>query len=173
MRRKNFYLVEVDVYNVGIGLSKNAVSRAKDWLIQNNSPALSELVLSQNDAKNDDAKAAAVLKFVRNVTKQQFVDAFDDVFKDCNREGYLNLKNAIGSSIGDNIKTGDEITFYWVGTDKIIVYMNGVKGGSVSDASVARRLLDIYVDPSMTVSKELVHSLDQNTAKLAISDLLM
>lgn len=68
MRRKNFYIVEVDVYKTGLNLTPGAVQRAKAAFSSNAS--LSDAIKA-NEVAGSWPECAIVLKFVRGVTAQQ------------------------------------------------------------------------------------------------------
>jgi hypothetical protein len=87
MRRKNFYIVEVDVYLVGISMSAPFLKKAQQCASTSadESAALDCLMVRDSKAKNSKATSiAATLRMVRGVTTSQIVDAFNESFAGCN-----------------------------------------------------------------------------------------
>lgn len=149
----------------GAYLSEAAFKRAQTWKSRapNNIDSFSQVI-----ARGDRTlSAACALNFVREVGQQAFVDAFNEAFSDLrDREGVDKFKKALADCVGTSAKTGDQVVFYWVGNDDIALSKNGSPAilCNLKSREVITRLLDVYVDPSRTVSKELVKSIDQNIA---------
>ncbi len=95
---------------------------------------------------------------MRTVSAQQVVDAFDAAFVGCNPEGVANFKNKLKDVIGTSgMKNGEEITFFWRSSGGLVITRDGsTAAGVVQDSEIEKRLLEVYLDPSRTVSKELV-----------------
>ena len=89
MRRKNFYIVEVDVYLVGISISPSLVKKAQQCaaISVDESSVVDCLMVRDSKATNSKAtRVAATLRMVRGVTTSQIVDAFNESFAGCNQE---------------------------------------------------------------------------------------
>jgi hypothetical protein len=77
MRRKNFYVAEVDVYLIGVYLSNESIKSAKAWKAENSSLPLSDALMSTVKGQNKNENTANVvitLKFVRDVAKTSIVE---------------------------------------------------------------------------------------------------
>lgn len=145
MRRKNLYIMEVDVYQAAVNLSPEAQVILKKSLSDPNA-SISDAII----AINSGCKAAVTLRFVRDVEKNKIVEAFNDNFSELNQNDVKAFKEALGSSIGaTGLKKNDELVFFWT-SDGIIITKNNVVGNKFRSASgdaVERRLLEVYLDP--------------------------
>lgn len=170
MRRKNFYIVDVDVYLVGLGLSENGIKTAQEWAAKKDEgKPLSNFVLkfvTNNAAKNggnvNGIKVAIVLRLVRSVTNAQFIEAFREAFAGLNPSDFDDFKSVVDSCVGEKLNVGDEFAFYLTEDSELVVAKNGKVGGRVNNPAMTTRLLDVYSDPKRIVSMELYHSLEQN-----------
>jgi Chalcone isomerase-like len=170
MRRKNLYVTEVDVYLAGLYLSTEALLMAKNWKKSQSADVLSDVVIRPDRAgKNpDEATAAVTLRFVRGVSKTQVVDAFNDAFKGCDKEAVEDFRAALAGALPDaGLKVGQEFTFVWAKNGHLKVLKEAYVSKSVTSTEVSKRLLDVYVNPAKTVSKELVESTKENLDKVA------
>eukprot|EP01031_Cornospumella_fuschlensis_P031273 gene31273-37793_t len=164
MRRKNFYVVAVDVYKVGLGLSSDTISRAIEWAkVDGQKGSLSPYILKANTTKA--VRAAVILKFVRSVTNAQFIEAFRDSFSDCNPASFQAFETFMKAAFGNSgLNVDDEVGFYWLADGQLVITMNGKNFGAIAIAEVSERLLDVYVDPKRAVSPELLQSVEKNVA---------
>lgn len=168
-RRKNFYIVEVDVYQIGICFSNDSLKLAKHWnTIKNEKLTLVNYIFDNIKSSQDPKKniLSATLKFYRNVTKVQFLNAFDDAFKGCDATAIIDFKKAFSELISDDVKAQDEFIIYWLDNGSVVVSKNGVIGNTLSNKELNKRLLEIYIDSSKTVSMELFKSLEHNINEL-------
>lgn len=178
MRRKNFYIVEVDVYLIGINLSPSMVDKGKEWsLTENNSKSLSDALLEKKPLEfgnkkktihpKHDVKIGLTLRFVRSVTKSQFLDAFNEAFVGCKPANIVTFKNSLGKIVDESgVKSGEEIHFYWLDNGDFTVSRNGIMGDTFNLEEINHRLLEVYIDPRRTVSPELsksIHDFLKNT----------
>jgi hypothetical protein len=115
MRRKNFMVVEVDVYLVALSLSPSALLATKNWKKAQTGDPLAEVILQQGrnlkvSPAQDESMATATLRFVRAVGKSQIVEAFSDAFKGVDPAAVTAFKDALAGAIpGDaGLKVGDE-----------------------------------------------------------------
>ena len=51
---------------------------------------------------------------------------------------------------------GESVTFYWIKGGGIIIARNNTIGGIIRNNEIEKRLLDVYIDPSRSVSPDLV-----------------
>lgn len=172
MRRKNLYIMEVDVYLVGLALSEQAIQTAANWPDRKNTSVLSTFLLDNNyvsltrpDAK--DPRCAIFIKFVRTATKAQFLAAFKESFSDFEPTEFSEFNSILENVVGDNMATGDEFSFYWLNNGEIVIAKNGVVGGRLTNEKISQRLLDVYTDPKRAVSPEMYRSVEDNFAKIA------
>ncbi len=159
MRRKNFYIVEVDVYLVGLSLTAGMSQRIKQ--ISNpveNVDKVVDVMLrpSSLSTPTRDSNICITLKFVRGVTQQQCVDAFVEAFKGCNADGTAKFSALLGEAIGQTgCKVGEEVNFHWIDEGGLFI-SKGDSDYFIKDPEIERRLLEIYVTSARTVSAELV-----------------
>jgi hypothetical protein len=172
MRRKNLYVVEVDVYNAGLYLSESALKAAKSLRLKD--PEMNELpsvlathiaTTGQNGAK---AQVATKLVFVRDVGQSSVVEAFNDAFKGCNPSDVDNFKKTFGEAVGaTGMKKGDSCTFIWLnGNGGLVVEKNGVITPVAKSPEIEKKLLQVYLQPSIAVSPELVSCLREKLVLL-------
>ncbi len=172
MRRKNFYIVEVDVYLLGMYLSNNELTNGKEWCKSSKENfSLSNALLEQKlvvgkDNKihtitdKNDVKICLSLKFMRTITKVQFLDAFNEAFAGCNPAHIETFKTSLGQVVDDTgVKQGEEIFFYWLNNGDFTVARNGKLGDTFNINEINLRLLEVYIDPKRTVSPELSKSI--------------
>jgi hypothetical protein len=168
MRRKNFWIVDVDVYMAGFLLSKPAEQRARKWRTaeQEARISLSDVLFDFNDSKaNGTAKAMVSLKFVRSVTTAQVVEGFNDAFHDLDPAEVGRFKEALNTSVGlKGVQKGEEVAFIFMNGGGLCITVHGQVQQLVQSPLVEKRLLAVYMDPKYTVSKELMDSTLQNLA---------
>ena len=166
MRKKNFYVVDVDVYLIGINASEKTLTKTQEWLKDSGRKgSLSDYLM---EAHSEDLDLSATLKFARGITRAQFVEAFTEAFKGCDEMTVKTFQDKLGDIIGESIKKDDEIAFYWTSLNDIAISKNGSEAipCRIHSAEVAKRLLEIYVDPAKTVSKELAICMKDHLIKL-------
>ena len=132
MRRKNIVIVEVDVYAVGVYVSESKEAKGFEF-----APTDNELQM------------CFLLRFVRSVSTKTVVDAIVSALSGSGQEyetALLNFKNILTSSIGSNgLKAGDEIEFCFKdGEGSVGIAAKGVRGETVTNALLQRKLIDIY-----------------------------
>ncbi len=171
MRRKNFYVVEVDVYLVGISLSDQALKLAKEWKANHSDQSAAQYIINNQPAVkgtgNKTPYLSASLRFVRGVTKEQITEAFNDAFVGGNEEEIKNFKTSLGEIVHDGkVGVGEEIGFVWIAGGGLQITRNGTNEKIVNAPSLESRLLSVYIDADKTVSKELIQSFNSNIMNL-------
>lgn len=160
MRRKNLYIVEVDIYKVALCLSADALKKGKEAVLSGRK--MSDLLLDDENTSSSTLSTSipalsVPLVFVRSVSTHQVVEAFNDAFVGCNQEGINLFKDKLREVVGTaGMKVGETVTFYWVKGGGIIIAKNNLCGGIMRNTEIEKRLLDVYIDPSRTVSPDLV-----------------
>lgn len=172
MRRKNLYVVEVDVYLIGLSLPASVIKSLKHWK-KTGDPAtsLADVILQKETSRNtgtDRTMVAVTLKFVRAVSKAQIIQAFEDALIGCDKKAISDFRDAMSKVIdGDRgLKTGDILHFDWPKEGGLVVSSEKRVGSEVKSPEVARRLLEVYIDDTRTVSKDLVRCLKENIDKI-------
>lgn len=165
MRRKNFYVVDVDVYLIGISMADGTLKVAKQWKSRSGGKSLVDSLFdSYNLLSTSPSKVtlSATLRFCRGATAAQFLNAFEDAFKGCDQVAVEEFKTVFSELITAGIKEKDEFVLYWLDNGDVLVSMNGQLGNVLPNKVLNKRLLEIYIDPKRTVSPELLHSLEHN-----------
>ena len=83
MRRKNFYITEVDVYQVGMYVSNESLKTSKQWINTDKSaPLVDSLTVPSKSlkSKTNGPRIMMSLKFVRNVSNDKITEAFNEAF---------------------------------------------------------------------------------------------
>jgi hypothetical protein len=167
MRKKNFYITEVNVYMAGLNLNNNSLSLAKEWKKKGMSDSLTDTLLSPASKAKDETRAAMNLRFVRTVGTSSVTEAFNDAFKGLDVDKVKPFKDALNGILGTGgVKDGDELGFFWVNNDSLVITLNGKAGEVIIVPEVCKRLLAVYLDPKTTICKELVDSIGANLEKL-------
>jgi hypothetical protein len=164
MRRKNFYIVEVDVYQTGFAVTDSLGSKAKAAAraaAPINHSAVLDALMDTTPSKNAAASIGITLHFVRTVSTKQCVDAYDDALKGCDPVAASHFSRILADTIGPNgINAGEEIRFFWLDGGGMLIQCRGAMC-TMLDKDISRRLLETYLDPSRTVSAQLVKSFDE------------
>ena len=158
MRRKNFYITEVDVYQIGINLSHNGVALAKEWESEQKGKVslAAYLMRSCKHKLATEVTVSATLRFCRQVTKDQFLNAFDEAFKGCSPDAVAEFRSTMGSAMSTGVVAkGDDVSLFWLDNGEMAFALNGVLGDRLTNRELNQRLLEVYIDPARTVSKEL------------------
>jgi hypothetical protein len=171
MRRKNFYIVEVDVYQTALNLSESALTASQTCMKQGADKCVlaDDLFKSIKAASKPNAEATVTLRFVRNVTKAQVVDAFNEAFAGLDVNEIAGFKSELARNVGDDgCKVGEEIVFNWIGGGGLAITRGGEQAGGSCYRSegIEKRLLEVYVDKKRTVSPELVKCIEENILKV-------
>lgn len=165
MRRKNFYVVDVDVYLIGISMADDTLKVAKQWMSRGDGKSLVDSIFnSYNLLSSSPSKVtlSATLRFCRGATTAQFLNAFEEALKGCDQVAVEDFKKGFSELITTGIKEKDEFVLYWLDNGDVLVSMNGQTGSVLSNKGLNKRLLEVYIDPKRTVSPELLHSLEHN-----------
>jgi len=167
MRRKNLYVMEVDVYLAALNLSPEAFAQSQAVYSNDVNASIAEAIMTP--VKNGSGcKAAVTLRFVRNVEKDKIVEAFNDAFKGLDESDVIAFKGALSHTVGESgLKKGEEIAFFWT-LNGVVITKNGEVGDkfkSTTGDGVERRLLEVYVDPRRAVSPELIKSIKEHVGQ--------
>lgn len=170
MRRKNLYLFEVDVYLCGFNLSKPALGVAQAWSKANKAGTAStgladELVDSKASSglASGSTSIHITLNMVRHVLTNQIVEAFNDAFVGLEASEVAIFKEALRLAVGPTgILDKENIGFSWLAGGGMAITRNGEVKAVVQSAVVEKRLLEVYVNPKLAVSKELLDSISAN-----------
>ena len=143
MRKKNLFVVNVDVYHVGI-----YASPLLENTIKSNIQANKDFGLASKTS--DDISCSIYIKFVRSVTTDKIVQAFQEgLSQSVSDKSALNsftsiLLKKIGSK---GASTSDTIEFIFKGrSDEVGILVRDDKTiDYVKSAALRERLLDIYV----------------------------
>ena len=167
MRRKNLYLVEIDVYLASLSLSPNAISRSKVWYQNKNSDSVADTILESKEGGIIPQPIAIVtLRFQREVDSKTFVLGFNDVFIGLPKDQLAIFHDLLKKSIGDGAKAGDDISLVFMEGGSVKFIKNGRVGETFSNKTFEKRLLEAYVDRKRAVSPELVTSIEENIPHL-------
>jgi hypothetical protein len=168
MRKKSFWVVEVDVYMTGFSLSKPTELHARQWRTEdpNSSKTLAAVIHDFDDKKAKGApKACVSLNFVRSVTTPQIVEAFNDAFHDLDPVEVAKFKSALNDSVGLNgMNKGEVVCFVFMNGGGILFTVHGHSKQIIRSEVLEKRMLEVYMDPKYTVSKQLLESTLQNLA---------
>lgn len=163
MRRKNLYLVDIDVYLASISLSPNALVRSKTWMQDKPSNSVADAILESKEGGSIPQPVAIVtLRFQRDVDAKTFVLGFNDVFAGLPADQLAVFQDKMKASIGSGAKKGDDISLVWMEGGNLIFLKNGQIGETYSNPVFEKSLLEAYVDKKRAVSPELVTSIDTN-----------
>jgi hypothetical protein len=95
------------------------------------------------------------------------VDAFNDALAGCSKTTVDKFTQQLTDVVGENgMKAGEEVHFMWLNGGGIQILKNGKFQEPINDPEVETRLLEVYIDKSRTVSKELVKSFESNIDKV-------
>lgn len=171
MRRKNLYITEVDVYLTAINLSSKALKRAQEWSATHKSEVTLSDYLTQDFIGKKvptDVAVSVTLRFCRHITKDQFLTAFDEVLKGCTPDAVVAFKTKLGGSISSGaVSQKDELVLFWLDNGDIAYTLNGEPGERLTNFELNKRLLEIYMDPAKTVSKELTTCLEKHIGEIS------
>eukprot|EP01038_Epipyxis_sp_PR26KG_P006553 gene6553-9002_t len=157
MRRKNLFVVEVDIYLIGMNFSSSALQQAKRWSkSHSHDKTLSKTLMENLNPNSNEVKISASLKFVREISKSTLIEAFNSAFEGCSTTSIDTFKSLLSECIDHTgVKVGDEINYYWFENGDLVVYVNDKSSRRVRSEEINLRLLEVYIDPSRTISKEL------------------
>jgi glutaredoxin-related protein len=163
MRRKSLFIIEVDVYTVGIYFSNE---KLEQFASLRNSVAQMTMTEKGNyigarpsENSSNDVYLGIVLKFVRHVGTNKVVDAIVEALTLKENETSMShveveeyntslkiFSDLLLSSIGNQgMAKDDEIMFtFYQETNIGVVIQNELKG-SVSHSYIKRKLIDIYL----------------------------
>jgi hypothetical protein len=164
MRRRRI-VIDFDVYQIGVAVSHHALSKAIQWNTARKYEGgpLSTYILQKEPTIANRVQVAISLRMKRGVSKAQFIEAFREAFVGVQADAFAAFEGIIEKCLGEaGVKTGEEVIFYWLNNGELVFVKNGEVAGSLKIEEISRRLLDVYTDPSRTVSKELYDCIEKN-----------
>jgi hypothetical protein len=161
MRRKNLYLVEIDVYLASLALSPNALSSSKASM-QAGASVADAIITTREGGSIPQPVAIVTLRFQRDIDAQTLTSGFNDIFAGLPTDQLAVFQQKLKASIGTGVKKGDDLSLVWMEGGNLIFLKNGQVGETVSNPVFEKRLLEAYVDSKRAVSPELVKSIDAN-----------
>ena len=130
MRRKNFYVASVDVYQVGCYVSTEglrALHRSQQQARSSGSLTSALFNKGSTNTSSHNAKVMISLRFVRQVTNAQISDAFNESFADIDPQTVAVFKTALNkANASGSIKTGEELAFIWLENGSLAIAHQGV-----------------------------------------------
>lgn len=161
MRKKNLYVVEVDVYSVGLCLDRSELHSTKEWYKSNRElPLAQKLIKQAHEAKQLTAtqpKIMLILRFVRDVSQQQILHAFTDAFKACSQSSTDDFLAVLKKVAGEKgMKSAEELHFTWLNGGGLTVSKRDEIQTISQNNELETHLLNIYINPEGSVSINLV-----------------
>jgi hypothetical protein len=167
MRRKNLYLVEIDVYLASLSLSPTALARSKASMNKKETNSIADSILETREGGAVPQPIAIVtLRFQRDVDAQTFALGFNDVFVGLPADQIAVFQQQMKASIGNGAKKGDDVSIVWMEGGSLIFLKNGQIGQTFTNSVLEKRLLEAYVDVKRAVSPELIKSIDANIPQM-------
>lgn len=163
MRRKNLFVVDVDVYMIGLSLSSPAIDAMKTWKADGKvSIPLAEVILNNPESKQ--TIASVKLRFVRSVSQTQMIQAFEDALRGCDAASIAEFRDGLLKIIDKDrgLQAGDILRFDWPKQGGLLLTSGNHQDSQIKDQGLAQRLLEVYVDDTRTVSKDLVKCMLDN-----------
>eukprot|EP01038_Epipyxis_sp_PR26KG_P013957 gene13957-18720_t len=155
MRKKNLFVVEVDVYKIGI-----YTNELLDKSLGLKETANLDAKLVDSISVNGIPSLGIVLDFVRSVQANKVVDAIVDALSSKVKDDAYELElkrfsGALLDAIGiSGAQMGTQIIFYFFGSEGMSMWFNPdgkggneVKLGLFTDSLLKSRLIDLYVGP--------------------------
>ncbi len=102
-----------------------------------------------NAVLNSDGAKRLVMHFVRDVTKKQMVDAFEESFKDNSPDAAKTMKADIDRLLGalEDLKKDDEMTFTYVPGTGTTMTLRGKDVLTIAGAPFSRVMFSIWLGP--------------------------
>lgn len=147
IRRKNLFVVELDVYKVDIFVNPHAFSEiTSEQVLKLAEP--SAIIGSQ---------FALTLTFLRSVGTNAIVNAIVEALMgegDAYKQALSQFKSMLLDAVGTGgVKTADEISFVYDNQDTVAIHVRGKAAGQVASAQLRNNLLDIYIGTKSLVPK--------------------
>ena len=169
-------VLEVDVYLIGLSLSPTALGAAKLWKFREKScDPLAEILLQKQTPRSsgDDNEifASVSLKFMRSVTKAQMVQAFQEALLGCDKDATAEFNDALDRCIDreKGLQKGDVLNFDWTSGGGFVVSSDQHVSRVILDVGLAKRLLEVYVDDSRTVSVDLIKCIKDHIDQIEVA----
>ncbi len=164
MRRRRI-VIDFDVYQIGVAVSNHALSKAVQWSAAKKYEGgpLSTFILQKEPTVANRVQVAIILRMRLGVSKAQFIEAFREAFVGVQADAFGAFESIIEKCLGEaGVKTGEEVIFYWLNNGELVFVKNGEVAGSLKIPEISQRLLDVYTDPTRSVSKELCDCIEQH-----------
>ena len=170
MRKKNLFVVEVDVYTVGIYISPLKDTELLTTIAnQKNRNQLEISTPLLNDNKDTTVTLGIVLHFVRSVGRKQVVDAIVDALSYSNAEAiYTEALNKfsdilLNSITSNGMSKDDELSFTYYGSsgESLSISLNDKYVGTVNNVELRRKLAEIYCSSEKSITLEVVKVLQK------------
>jgi hypothetical protein len=121
----------------------------------------------RKNEKSKDVGMSVNLNFLKSVTTNQIIEAFNGSFQGCNQKQATEFLNIFRTAIGTKgLFNGETIEFWWLRSGGLLILINGeVKTFFLGD-EIEKRLIEAYVDPKRTVSPGLCVDVISNLSKV-------
>ncbi len=152
-------MIDFDIYSISTLLSPSLLKEAQLWYnhddVQKSSLA-SVLIDKLSNTKEETSGLTLSIKFVKSVSTATMIQALQDSFIGCNPEAVKKMLQSLTDSIGPKgLFPGDIIEYHWLNGGGVLMSVRGEFKSTFFDPEIERRLLEVYIDPSRTVSPEL------------------
>lgn len=166
MRKKNFYLIEVDVYMAAASLSPSALANAKSWIQNRNGTIAAAVLNAQSATKTPQAAAMITMRFARDVGASNLKGAFNEILAGLPAPEIAAFTEQVGDAVGaEGVKNGEDVLFVWMEGGGLMIVCKG-RVGRISNPAVEEKLLEGYLNPDKGVSPELRKCFADNVANL-------
>ena len=158
MRRKRIVFIDVDIYLVGLHLGQKSLQLTKKWISNNGEAELHDVLLENFENKRNEANILISLHFMRDVSKQQLLQAFNDAFHGSDIKLVSDFTSALSITAGpEGMKTREELFFCWLDTGELAMRKDKGPIITISNKSLAKKLLQVYLDPNKSVCPDLLN----------------
>jgi len=160
--------VSEKICKVGVGLPIPILERAKHWHHDVHRPkpsgrSLTDYLLARENivtpfSISNPLKVVVLLRFTRNIAEDLFIDLLQQPLGNYSLEANDTFRAFLFEVIEDQtIRRGDEITFYWFDDGSLVVAKNGEIRGNLRYPELYHGVLNIFLDPKITISPDLYH----------------
>lgn len=110
----------------------------------------------------EETTASVILRFVRPVSNDQIVKAFDESLGGIDKQVLTDFRCALSKATSNGLKKGDELCFHFPKHGGIVVSSGNYISSGIESEELAKRLLEVYIDDHRTVSKDLLQCIKDN-----------
>ena len=156
-------MIDFDIYALDANLSPLLVQEAKNWKARGDSEGtLADALYRKLQTTKEPAVGVSMtLNFVKSVTTSQVVEAFNDAFSTCDPALTKQFKDTLHLAVGDHgMKVGEVVEFTWLTGGGLVISSRGKTEGVFFGVDIEKRLLEVYLDPKISVSPSLLKSID-------------